>query len=193
MALPATDNFTRADNSDLGVNWSQSPGFASMRIGGNRACPSNTLDCCEFWNADVFANDQYSEIRFTQKSNLGPAARIITSGTLKNAYLLLCGGGTFFYKVVNNAWTQMGSMFSAVDINIKVKLLVSGTTLNYYRAGVYQGQTPDSALASGAAGLYGSSVNNDKFDFWEGGNVGGAGIPLPVFMHHFRGQRDRVS
>ena len=70
----ATDDFNRADNADLGANWTIQSGQAALQIVSNRAVPSNNFsDCGEIWVADSFSDDQYSESVVTALHSSAPA------------------------------------------------------------------------------------------------------------------------
>lgn len=58
-----TDNFNRA-NGAIGANWTQPPASgATLNVISNQCGVSATSTfCADFWNADTFPNDQYSEV-----------------------------------------------------------------------------------------------------------------------------------
>jgi hypothetical protein len=83
MALPASDTFTRANNTVLGGDWSLNLG--AFGINSNACYPRNSgNDCAARWVTDSFNANQYSELTITNvgASNiaLGPAVRLSTSG-----------------------------------------------------------------------------------------------------------------
>lgn len=60
MALPASDDFNRANSTDIGTNWT--PQSGSFELSSNAVLPNGSsagTENAEFWNADTFGNDQY--------------------------------------------------------------------------------------------------------------------------------------
>jgi hypothetical protein len=70
MTQLASDNFTRADNADLGTAWDPCSGESGpngFEIFSNAAVPSNNgQDCSETNNTVTWPPDQYSEEAFRQ-------------------------------------------------------------------------------------------------------------------------------
>ena len=182
MALPATDNFNRA-NGGLGANWAI--------IAGNAQIVSNVVqtefvgtDSSSRWNTDTFANDQYAQI----------TAVAAVTGTTRLVGALLRGSAvaTTFYacsargplgasataeirKNIAGSTTVLSSGTATIAANDLVKGTVIGTTIALLINGVSNRSTTDSAIASGSAGLFvfvdTGAETDAKIDNWEGGNV----------------------
>lgn len=179
MALPATDNFNRADSGDLGTNWDVIFGDG-FQITSNTAA-SNTdfgggFDCAEIWNADSFGDDQYSKATVSGATGTGGASGLAVRGATDNyygwysdsanGYIFEVVGGSFNTFATGDAWSDSDD----------VELQVEGTTITPLRNGsedLSVGAQTDSSLASGAAGLsgYGNALLN-ALDDWEGGDLG---------------------
>lgn len=174
MALPATDNF----NTGIGepsASWTQNHnGFnitASNNARGDNVADFNHM----YWNADAFANDQYSQAKCTGNGFEGVGVRMSGGAGSHNGYYIICNqtGGTRLSKVVAGSVTNLigpGSLADPVPSDI-LRIEVSGTSITVKYNGVTQTGTPlvDASLASGSAGLvtFGGGVLDD----WEGGNL----------------------
>jgi hypothetical protein len=179
MSLPATDNFNRTDANPIGGNWTTITGFEAGQISSNRYAPNQggSYEGGSFWNADVFAKDQYSQAK---------AATIYTYSRV--AVRIASGAKTLYFwgyynpanvqkmeKVVAGVFTQIGSDYSiSLNTNDLLKLRIEGTTLTPSVNGVDQTTQTDSAIESGSPGL--TAYYASRWDDWEGGNVAAGGI-----------------
>lgn len=187
MALPASDNFNRANQDPLGGNWTRlySGTTNYPKLVSNKVTGSTSSRAVNYWNADSFNNDQWSEIKLNALTvYCGCAVRALSDGsTYSNAYVFIYINSTAvkLYKTTSTSLslTQIGSDY-AISMNTgdTLKLAVSGTTLTPYHNGSAQATQSDSAFSSGAAGIicYGTSANLDD---WSGGNVGGIAFNGP--------------
>lgn len=195
MALPATDNFTGVDGTQLttySANWTLNNGDFDIQSNA-LACDAND-ECGAHWNADVFSNDQYSEVDLTGFATsglwVGVCVRAAASGATYYGYYG-SGDDSYLFKMVSGTWTEIASG-GAVASGDTLRLEAQGTTLTPTQNGSTTG-TPgaqtDSAIASGSSGVAGYADADDlRMDDWEGGNIGGGGISIPVVMHHLRQQ-----
>lgn len=178
MALPATDDFNRADENPLGGNWTKAPGADALQIVSNVVTDNNsTQDQTHYWNADTFDADQYSEYDFVDIDDGGPCVRITTTGTQKNYYTIaVIPTQITVYKWANNSATALGASFTRTNTDgERFRLEVEGTTLRVY---VYVSGSPsllftrtDSSHAGGQAGARLWQDGPHSFDNWEGGNL----------------------
>jgi len=197
MALPATDTFTTGPSADLenygAGNWTlNSGGAGAMRI-------VNTVDAVHsvnvdenlyHWNADTFANDQYSEATASgaagSNSFIGPAVRVHASAAT-GYYYYVSSDSAYLSKLVSGSWTQLGSTGSAGGNNLR-RLEAEGTTITPYAAGSVDssiGAQTDSSIASGSAGLSGYAEDaGHRLDNWEGGNLGSGPVARRIFVTH---------
>jgi hypothetical protein len=185
MALPATDNFNRADANPIGGNWSTVQGLNALQLQNNSVNGSvNNTDNAAYWNADSFANDQYSQIKkLTTSSDHGPLVRVATN----NCYMAdVYSTGIDIWKYVAGSWTQLGSTISiTLAANDVLKLSATGTTLEIFQNGTSRGTRSDSELATGSAGIWAyNNYTNINVDDWEGGNVSGGATLVPQETTH---------
>lgn len=183
MALPATDDFNRADNAaSIGANW-------TVQVDGFRILSNETLAIngasrqFVFWNADAFGDDQYSQfvIKNDGSGVAGPSVRASATTPNENCYYVFARdssqGDTHIFKRVAGSDTSLASASLAWAVNDVIKLGVEGVnpgTLTVYKNGVATAlTTTDSDLDSGSAGMF-SNGGVMFMDDWEGGNVGGA-------------------
>lgn len=183
MALPATDTFTAANGTALttySANWTLNSG--DFAINTNAVYPNSSgNECGAHWNADSFNADQYASGTISNAGGnpVGPAVRCHTSSA---SYYGLYGdlSALYMFKYISPTWTQKGSSGGACATNDTLKLEISGTTLTPYKNGGTispPGAQTDSSIASGYAGITGySSGTSQRFDTWEGGNLGGAAV-----------------
>jgi hypothetical protein len=174
MALPASDNFNRANENPLAGNWTTAPGASAMQLFSNQVTGSTGANCTSFWNADTFGNDQYSQVTPVDNTNFGAglAVRVRTT-TQYDCYILFlnASGSVQIYKIIAGSVTLLSSPNFAYAAGDVIKLEAVGTTLTAYKNGVAQANpATDSALTAGAAGLFANNFNL-FLDDWEGGNV----------------------
>jgi hypothetical protein len=199
----ATDNFNRADNADLGTNWTPPTGVTGWSISGNQALEdSGGAFCAEYWNAVSFANDQYSQaivdgvtLESVVNNGAGVAVRIATgANTMYRAYLNSNASGEIqLTKHVAGVVTELAQYTAgaAPALLDGIRLEVRGTTLKVYHSsagGAYVERisTDDSSIASGSAGIAGKANSNlNLVDNWDGGDLSAVTtnyglIPMPA-------------
>jgi hypothetical protein len=184
VALPATDNFNRANAANLGANWTALNG--NIGVDTNAAYANGAgLEIGVIWNADVFGNDQYSQATLT--ANGGAAAiGVLVRGTAGSggtyySYYIGGGGDGFLAHTIAGTWVQIGATDSGVwAVNDVLRLEAQGTTLRVYRNGSLFRTVTDTNIASGSAGLSGFDASTGtKVDTWEGGNIAAATPAIP--------------
>jgi len=188
MALPATDNFNKADANPIGGNWTTVPGEAALKIVSSQCVQSlsGANRNAAYWNADSFNNDQYSKIKIVSLGTLntvGPLVRV--SPSAETFYRVVTSTTTItISKCIVGSFTNIGTTISyTFATGDTLKLAVVGTTLEVFVNDVSVGTRTDSDIASGSAGIY--SRGDGVVDDWEGGNVAAGGSAIPVFMHHY--------
>ena len=184
MALPATDEFTRANANPIGGNWSTTGNANALQLVGNAVDATDTNTNAAHWSADTFNNDQYCLVAITTVAagvSGGPTVRAGANGANPAGYLWFYPGTANTMRLYRwngdgpNSYTQIGSDYSVtVNAASVLKISVSGTTLTPAVDGVNQTTQADSTWASGSAGLqiYGTGAPQPPLDNWEGGNVG---------------------
>ena len=190
MALPATDDFNRADDTTLGPNWSvvgNAFGIASNKANfQDGAAGTGTQEGLVRWIADAVGDDQYAQAivsGFGFLGMLGPAVRVsgVWGSVNANAYFYFGrnspdSGG--ISKFVNNVETQIATGLSGFVNADLLRIEAEGTTIRAYKNGVQHGiDITDASIASGSFGLYAYTdcPPTGTYEDFEGGELGGAG------------------
>jgi hypothetical protein len=179
--LTPSDNFTRANNSDLGASWTVAAGFVSFKITSNVAEPSSyASECAEVYTGVEWNNDQWSEVTISNLDSgapyyAGPGAmcRASTGGGNANCYRAVGGiNGWFVEKWVNGTYTELASSSTPTFANgDRIKLELQGNVYRFYKNGttlITSGT--DNSLASGNAGItYSTTTTTGNITLWTGG------------------------
>ena len=178
MAVIATDNFTGADASPIGGNWTTAGGSGAMRrVSNTIATVTAATESAAYWNANSFPNDQYSKYTETTvgtNGDQGAVVRCATSGTQKNYYwassFTLNPDNEGLNKFVNNNFTHILTQNVTNFVNGDIiGAEAQGTTIRFLKNNVVQGSVTDSSHASGAAGIF-MFESDCRGDNWEGGD-----------------------
>jgi hypothetical protein len=172
MALPANDNFNRADESPLNTsNWTA--------INGGHQVVSSAVQGVTFaynlsyWSADAFAADHSTQVTLLAASDGGPAVRV-SSGS--NAYFLdiKAGNNTELKKLVGGSQTTLQGGLTTPAVNDTVYIEVVVSTIKVKVNGTQLGtDQADSSFSSGSAGLF-DYDSNGRYDNFTADNIGGA-------------------
>lgn len=181
----ASDDFNRADATDLGANWTnQNP--TSMDIVSNQA--KTTTDAAEAaYYVGTFPDNQYSQVvtvAVGAGALQGPTVR--ASGAVPNNshYLIIAfpsGAGQGIYKVVNNSASILQGLGFNIAANDILKISVAGTTLQAFKNGAQVGiDQTDAAISSGNPGIFNNqnAAIEAAFDDWVGGGLVMTAYPI---------------
>lgn len=159
-----SDNFTRANNSTLGANWTVVTGTWGINSNSAVVTAISPIYAQAYYSASSFSNDQYAVANVQDLGAniwMGPCVRIAASSSSVNGYCATTGptGATLRTFVggslVNTLWS--GSIFPTGSL---VQLSAVGTTLtltvNYVQ--VYSGT--DTNISSGSPGIMGYDNSN---------------------------------
>lgn len=192
MTILATDNFTRANNADLGTAWDENTGEAGPNgfdISANTAVPSNLgADSSETNNSVTWPDDQYSEVTYNATTTngvgtgCGPTCREATGATLTYYRAVGNSDGYELGRRVTGTFTSLssgaGTVFAAGD-KLRLEVRVNGANCDWIlkKNGVqFASGTDTSPIASGRAGIAHSSVSTiASLSAWEGGDFAGGG------------------
>lgn len=124
----ATDDFNRADNADLGVNWDVQTGETAFKIVSNRALPTAiSSDASERYVGVAFANDQSSQATLAAGagglgSTVGEGIGVLvrSSASARTFYrTVVSTAGSEIAKFVAGTYTQLttnGTAWAATDV-----------------------------------------------------------------------------
>ena len=198
MALPASDSFDRSNSGTLNfASWTDYA--AGWHIASNQAAEdSPNPPAVSYWNADSFANDQWSQCTLitldtAADSGAGPAVRCNSSGDC--IFVQTNTVDTRLYQRMGaSTYTQLGSTitdgtkFAANDI---CYIQVVGTSVTVKKGGSGGSTIISASLVSGpstgAAGIFGvKDTTVAVIDLWSGGNTGSAQSQAPRSMQTLR-------
>jgi hypothetical protein len=206
-----TDDFNRANNADLGTNWTPVTGAVAWSVNGNAAqADAGGSRCAEYVNSFTPANDQYAQAALgtvdtapgaDQPPGGGPAVRVATGantyyGALANS---LSTSEIELVKVVAGTLTSLGTYTagSAPVTGDTIRIEASGTTIRVLHNGTERINVSDSSISSGRVGINGLAWNNiPTLDNFDGGDLGAAvpvGFTGTKAQPGARGPRDRLG
>lgn len=181
-ALPATDGFD--SGATLSASWTVDSG--AFTVTGGSVGPTNTGGSTSYarWNADTFANDQYSEgVISGTLSDGGDRFAMVTvrAATGPDNYTYQTDSGTAdneLQSIDNNSGTvldECATTFAAADT---IGIEAEGTTIRGTKNGspVAGCSATDATFSSGSAGIgfYTGGTPAASLTSWEGGNIGAA-------------------
>jgi hypothetical protein len=174
MALPASDNFNRADSTSLGANWTEVLDNAEVKSNAFIGNVGGGITTIARWTADAFNADQKAQCLVPDNYG-GPCARVQSNG---NGYWALYGSSaSTLYRVDGGtgALTSLGALTSGTNITARIE--AEGTTIRVYRNGTLDLSVTDSNYASGAAGI-GNYFVAVGCDDWTADNLAAAASPF---------------
>lgn len=184
MAVLASDNFTRADNADIGVAWT--PEQDSFKILSNKATSANpsTSDAAEGYTALTFPDNQWSEVTYgvvgTAGIGTGNGACVRAAAGVNYYRIIMSGAGYEFAKIVGGGFTSLGSSATPVVasgdrayLEMQGQQPVCKTNSTNGVGGTPFGSfATDASLASGVAGVAYSAIDATPVTLsnWVGGD-----------------------
>lgn len=168
-----SDSFTRADNADLGANWT--PVVSTLKIVSNAAQPANTgVDACERYSGVSWTDNQSSEAAITggggdAGGGTGVSVRC-ASGATTFYRLIFNGDGEWEVgRMVAGVFTSMASGTTTYSAGAVLKLSAIGTTITSTYNGSQLDSRTDVVIASGSPGVcYSSVTTSPTLDNWVG-------------------------
>jgi hypothetical protein len=182
----ATDNFTRANSSTLGANWSNGATVGtSLGIISNKASNENSGggQASSVYTGTSFSNDQFSAVTLSVIPDADAQCTVRESQVAATYY---AGGFRsnidlthyVLYKRVAGTPTQIGATSSlVVTAGDQIECMASQSTVSLY---VNQGsgwvlavQGTDTSIASGSPGLLANNTSGNIgiFTSWSGGTA----------------------
>lgn len=173
MALPATDNFNRADGG-LGANWTTQDNAGV--ISSNTFLAAGSFGY-QFWNADAFPDNQYGQAFFgpggaatQQYVGLTLRASGTGAGAYDNYFIYADAANIYIGKNVSGSFTLLQTITGEGASLTTYKASIEGSTIKVYKSGVQIGSDQvDATHTSGSVGIGGLS---GSLDDWEGGAIG---------------------
>jgi hypothetical protein len=177
MSLPVQETFTGTNGTTPpNASWTNQNAVGVQIQSNAAASATHNSYGLAFWNADVFANDQYSKCIMQGTSFCGgPSVR----ANADNCYWMDCndsgGTGTCLWKRIGGSFTLLQTLGSGITFanGDEAKISIVGNTIQCFKNSVQIGtdQASGGELTSGAAGIGCLTGNAATLDDWEGGNV----------------------
>jgi hypothetical protein len=173
------DDFNRPDGG-LGPKWAPDPAWGNgMAIGGNQVTAPLLTGGAQFWGAQIFAPDQYSQVRVT--GAIGDWVGVSVRGKVlpKQGYwLALKADGAHLYSYVGGAFHLLvhdPTVWSTGDtLRLEVRTIAPGTArLTILRNGVPLVTHDDAShfIGSGQPGIGLFATTAVSLDDWQGGDL----------------------
>lgn len=192
-ALPATDVFTSTNGTALTTyssNWTNNDG--AFVINTNAVAPNSAGQCCAYWNADTFNNNQYSQATVTAIDSwvyIGVGVRIAASAGTYYGYYSDSADASYLFKAVSGTFTLLGSFDTVFTTSLAIRIEANDTSIRPMRGGSTAsiGTQTDSSISSGSAGIVGADAGTtSRIDNWEGGNITTPGKAINRFYRKVR-------
>lgn len=204
VTILATDDFTRANNNDIGTAWDPNTAEASatgFKISSNTAIPSAGLgsDASETNNTTTWPDDQYAEVTIGSPAadgvgpGMGPIVRSATGAITYFAMRCNASGYRVVYKVTGSFNLLVDSSATTFADGDKAYLSVQtsggNTTWIVKKNGVQINTgTLATPIASGRPGIiYSSTSSSGSLKSFEAGDLSGGGSafnPTPIVDYY---------
>lgn len=177
-----TDNFNRADNADLGAEWTAVSGTGQFKIESNSAKSSQPAANRDEYHSLLVGNDQQAKAKVTvsgvtDQTGIGVGVRIQISNF--NLYMAVVNkassNNVTVAKVVASVYTLIGQRTTTWVDGDELTFSITGTTLRVYQNGTQLGaDMTDSEFSSGRVGVTSRPVfTSGALDDWEGKDTTG--------------------
>jgi hypothetical protein len=180
VALPATDNFNRSNQLGLGSNWT--PTINNFQVVNNAAQGNNFAYNADTWSADAFSGNHYAQCVCGAGSGAlsdgGPGVRMQTG---PKSYHFDTKGGAGNSKIQMDIAGSFTDLVTGLTVATgdTAYIEASGSTLTAKVNGTQVGQTTESSITGGAAGLW-SYDTTGNYDDFQADNLGGGFDPSTV-------------
>lgn len=186
----ATDDFDRADNTDIGVNWTSITSANGLQIVSNAVTFNALGDVEEIYNAVTWPDNQYSQVKVTVTGTnalTGFGIVLRHTGTLltnRTSYRIVvnkaASANVSIAKHINGSITSLASITTTWVDGDTLKAAVSRSTLKVFQQGTQIGNNVyDSSITSGQAGIsYSEAITSGTLDDWEGGSEDSASFTI---------------
>lgn len=169
-----SDNMTRANDTSLGVNYTQQYGLSDLKILSNKAVPTNYgADCGSLWDTSTFANDQSAEIivgALGSPGIVGAGVGVLLRGSLGLETFYRCYGSLISNSIkITRRLAGVGSTLATLTgaglaVGDILRFDATGTTLTAFKNGAQILQVTDGNITSGLAGVTYSSTDSGTTD-----------------------------
>ena len=175
-----TDNFTRADSTDLGSNWVEVSGDWSIVSG--QLSPGAAGGTIILRAAGAMAsNDHSAQVTIAATGAVSQGVWCRGNSNISQGYLWRNNGTSWdLFSVVGGSFVNIGTYAAAAVASDVAKIQAVGSTIKGYVNGVQRVSVTDTAVTSGTSvGIRGESTNLLRYDDFTAADVT-AGATLSI-------------
>jgi hypothetical protein len=172
-----TDDFNRADSSNLGAGWVEVSGDWSIVT--NQLSPGAAGGTIILRAATAAAtDDNYSQVAITSATVASQGVWCRGDATIANGYLWRNNGTQWdLFAVVGGSFTVIATFAAAAANGDVMKVQAVGSTIKGFVNGVQRASVTDTGVTTGKNfGIRSESVSGVRYDNFSGGDVGGATV-----------------
>lgn len=158
---PILDDFNRANNADLGSNWT--PIFNTIAVNSNQAVGGSASTNFEYWNVEQFENSEVyatiisvpvSTAGFSLALRLKDVGSVVTVDGYAAAFIKQAGTDTIdIRRITNGSPTVLTSISQEFSANDVIGFRAVGNVLTVYLNGTAILSTTDNTYTIGYLGL----------------------------------------
>ncbi len=185
-AIPASDDFNRDNETPLGGNWTQqiAAGDATFNLTGNAVYSQGGANATSnYWNADAFGNDQYSQATAQVDGAYYIAVMTRMQVGAQSGYYFMAAAGTYVIGfIVAGSATGLATCSGTPTDGDVMKLSSVGNVHTAKVNGSDPGGVPcagtdgSNTFTSGQPGIYGYGGGGTvSLDDWSADNIAGGG------------------
>jgi hypothetical protein len=160
-----SDDFNRADSTDLGPNWVEVSGDWS--IISNQLSPGTTGTTVVLRAATAMAtNNNFAQITIATTVAVTQGVWCRGDATLNNGYMLRNNGTSWdLFSVVSGSFVNIGTFAAAAVNGDVVKIQANGTTITAFINGTQRITATNSAVATGTnVGIRSQATSGLRYD-----------------------------
>lgn len=180
-----SDDFNRADSTNLGPNWTES--FDDWSIVSNQLRPGSSGTSFVIYTSPLDTVDHYAEIVIStiSSTSMGVFARANQFG---NDFYLWRNSGTSWDMFVNlgGSFSTIGASYAAAAVDGDVaRIECVGSTIKGYVNGIERVSVTDTNIASGThlyAGVRSGASNIIRYDTFLASDIGLAPVDTGAFL-----------
>lgn len=168
-----SDDFNRADSSDLGANWVEVSGdwsIVSQQLSPGAAGGTIVLRAA----TAMAGNDNFAQVTIAATTSASQGVWCRGDATLSSGYLWRNNGSAWgLFKVVSGTFTAIGTAFTAAAAPGDVaKVQAVGSTIKGFVNGVERASVTDTAVTTGTSvGIRSDSTSALRYDSFSAADV----------------------
>ncbi|MFF3643392.1 hypothetical protein [Streptomyces sp. NPDC002564] len=168
-----TDDFTRADSTDLGAGWVEVSGNLWAIISGQLSPGSAGGTILVRAATAMDSNDHFAQMTIAATTSASQGVWCRGNANFTQGYLLRNSGTSWdLFSVVGNNFTMIGTYAVAAAPGDTAKIQAVGSAIKGFIGGVERISVTDTAVATGTAvGLRSESTSGLRYDDFAAGDI----------------------